>query len=619
MLINLAKTNVLGSQIYQTQNAERETRTSDEKRTTCIERPNILFDDLHSLWLLEFVKQIIGDFVHIAAPNRSVKTAIILDNSPGYVGIAPAIHGWLTDCGPIRGKFLTVTSLDAQDLRACERASDALHTLYKEKWKTSRLFVDRECNGDEICVAKDQEAFFMQLATAKPKTFRPDDPFAFYRPQTIEKVVAHQNAVNGVDFCAHPSKYLGAIVNRVPRAVKMGRLIYDVSEGPIKRDGTIGQLLGAVERGHLSRERMVSYDEYIENQFMLQSMQRGHRRSEHRLHRLIKSLEMSEHELQKGDRERSDDLDRRKRLDSANYELSTADILHMTEVVNRSRLAVDDAGFGHLARLIRDEWLPGSIVPGFRSALMGLLRESDFPLFEVTRHEVDPDLANSEMHDFVQKLKKHIMFAARESKMGHLIMADERTVDLLAGVLARLASLSLASSIWHTPFEMEIAELFAGVLAIELTHWKKRGQDHHGRYGIERFLAQESVNSSELEEEMMAVRKLAFLRHGIIRESDGGFSDFYKACTSAQARLLDCTADARFLVSLMVYIVKAEAEKRDIFPFVRGIADAVIVEKTLSHEEAPKQMAKALMAAEYYREFDGVLAKVLSDWGVANA
>jgi hypothetical protein len=69
----------------------------------------------------------------------------------------------------------------------------------------------------------------------------------------------------------------------------------------------------------------------------------------------------------------------------------------------------------------------------------------------------------------------------------------------------------------------------------------------------------------------------------------------------------------------MQFIVKGETESRELFPFVRGIAEAVIVEKTLAHEDVPKQMAKALMAAEYFAEFDGVLTNTLSDWGVADA
>ena len=179
LYVDLTRANLLGSQIYKTDKPRAGgsgVETSHDKRTTCIERPGILFDDLYSHWLLEFVKHIIGDFVRVADSSGHSKTAIILDNSPGYVGIAPAIHEWLTDYGPAIGKFLTVSSLDAQDLRACERAIDALHGLYMAKWATSRLFVDGADRGDGIRVAKHQEAFFMQFATSAKGKHATADP-----------------------------------------------------------------------------------------------------------------------------------------------------------------------------------------------------------------------------------------------------------------------------------------------------------------------------------------------------------------------------------------------------------------------------------------------------------
>lgn len=250
---------------------------------------------------------------------------------------------------------------------------------------------------------------------------------------------------------------------------------------------------------------------------------------------------------------------------------------------------------------------------------MGLLRESDIPHFEMMRLDTDSGPAGPETHDFIAHLKKRILMEVRESPIRKPVMADERTVNLLADVLSGLVGLSFTSPMWHESFQMEIAELFAGVLAVELAHWTSRGKERQSRSSVERFLAQESVKGTELKEDEMAFRHSRLFRHHRAHEDEGSFADFYKACTSAQARLIDFAADAQFLIRLMQFIVKGETENRELFPFVRGIAEEVIIEKTLSHEDAPQQMAKALMAAEYFREFDGVLAKILSDWGVADA
>ena len=101
-------------------------------------------------------------------------------------------------------------------------------------------------------------------------------------------------------------------------------------------------------------------------------------------------------------------------------------------------------------------------------------------------------------------------------------------------------------------------------------------------------------------------------------DRESGFAAFYRSVTSAQARLIDFAADSRFILQLLQFIVKGEMKEGMLFPFVRGIAEDVIVKKTLSHENAPKRMGKALMATECYMEFDRVLKKVLADWGLAN-
>ena len=116
---------------------------------------------------------------------------------------------------------------------------------------------------------------------------------------------------------------------------------------------------------------------------------------------------------------------------------------------------------------------------------------------------------------------------------------------------------------------------------------------------------------------MEIFRPLRFFRHHMMEEGDTNIARFYKACTSAQARLIDFAADSRFLIQLLRFIVEGEMTKGDLFPFVRGIAEDVIINKTLRHEDAPARMAKGLQTAEYFREFDQVLMRVLKDWEVA--
>lgn len=610
LLVNLMKVNVIGSQIYKTRK-----EPGEGKWTTSVERPAMLFDDLHTLWLLEFVQQIIADFARVASRRSDAKTAIILDNSPGYVGIAPAIHDWLTDSGPDCGKFLIVTSLDAQDLQACERAVDALHGLYTGKWQTSRLLIAAGETDDAISLDHNQETFFMRLASSARARSAEADPLAFYRRGT--ETSSQQECERGQTFCDQPSEYIAAIINRVPRAVKIGRLLYEHHYSPSANEGaTLSRLLGGKDARQRWRDRMVSYDEYIENQFLLQLLRRAPDRSVRRVHRLIETLNMAEHELHTGTHETGEDAIRLFATDCRHQERLWVQLARANDILIRARSAVDEAGFGHLARLIHDEWLPGSIVQDFRSALFKLLRESDFPFFEMLPFDDHCGPANTEAREFVDGLKEHIVMELRHARERQFHIADNWTVDTLAGVLSGLVGLSLTGPMWHSPLRKEISGLFAGVLAIELRHWAKKGEERSSKYGMQRFLAQESLSQAEFRKSKEMFEHFRFFRHHMMEEGEAGLIDFYSACTTAQARLIDFIADSRFLLQLLVCIVKGEIERGNLFPFVRGIAEDVIIRKTLPHDEAPNKMATALQTAEYFREFDDVLGRVLKDWGV---
>ncbi len=615
--VNLDRVNVLGSQIYRIEGQQRSESNRPNQGMTCLERPSVLFDDLHTLWLLDFIRQLVADFCRIVCTSDSSdqRSAIIIDNSPGYVGIAPTIHEWLTDCGPIVGKFVTVTSLDAQDLQACGRAVCALHDLYRAKWQTSRLFLNASDAGSGFALAKEQEAFFMRLATARSESGASTEQLAFFTGGHHSS--RHSGDNDGKAFRDAPWKYIGLLINRVPRAVKRGHLAYEFSSADINALCSVVQAPSHREGITGWREHMVSYDEYIENQFLLQSLQRGRRRPERRLHRLLDTID---HAIERLGMEMQSpegavaifgaDGDSPRHLHSR--------LITCNEIVTRARSALDDAGLGHLARLIHDEWLPGSIIPSFRSALSNLLRESDFPYFEMVPFELDTGPVNPDAQEFVRDLREHVVMAMRESERSASDL-DEGTVHTLSGVMASLAGLSLTSPLWHSPLREELVGLFAGVLSIELLHWNKRSAGKSARHGVQRFLAQESVEHSEIEKELMMSRRFRFFRHHMMRaEGESAFSDFYSVCTSSQARLLDFAADAQFLLRLMQFMVREEMERRGLFPFVRGLAEAVIDEKTVRHEEAPARMAKALQSAEYFGEFDKVLRRILRNWGVVN-
>jgi hypothetical protein len=617
--VDLELVNVLGSQVYRTERQQQTKAGARSRKITCLERPSVLFDDLHTLWLLEFIQDIVSDFCHVAreANPGAGKVAVILDNSPGYVGIAPAIHEWLTDCGPEIGKFLTVASLDNQDLRACGRAIDVLHGLYRTKWETSRLFLRAKKPGRDISLAKEQQAFFMRLATARSEHGISAKELAFFKAEPHSSTKRKTDPADGDVFLNSPNKYIGLLINRVPRAVKRGHLAYELSSPSTDGLSSVMEVSPHAEGVARWREHMVSYDEYIENQFLLQSLQRRGRRPERRLRPLLESIDRAIERvgIKTHGAEGSMALFG---ADGSNSGHLRSQLIICNKFVTEARSALDDAGLGHLARLVHDEWLPGSIIPSFRSALSSLLRASEFPYFETVPFEMDSGPVNPGAQDFVRDLKKHILMEMQESS-GGAGGQDESVVDILSGVMTSLVALSLTSPLWHSPLREELVGLFAGVLSIELRHWKRGRDGRSPRQGVQRFLAQESVKHSELEKEFMMSRQLRFFEHHMMRpDGVSAFSDFYSACTSSQARLIDSAADSRFLLQIMQFMVREELEKGQLFPSVRRLAEDVIVRKTVRHEEIPSRMASALQSAEYFMEFSQVLNRLLRDWGRAD-
>ena len=94
------KIHLIGSDIY------------DEDGQMIID-PRELMDDLHSYWFLDMIKTIVANY---SKDSTMPKQAIVLDNSPGYVGIGKCIREWLTSGEIEKTRFVLVSSLDEQDI-----------------------------------------------------------------------------------------------------------------------------------------------------------------------------------------------------------------------------------------------------------------------------------------------------------------------------------------------------------------------------------------------------------------------------------------------------------------------------------------------------------------------
>jgi hypothetical protein len=436
LVIDLEKINLLGSQIYRTDVEElNEHNESKNPKILCVEKPQILFDNLHSLWFLEFVNHLIDNFIAIVR-DKFCKIAVVLDNSPGYVGFAPVIQDWLTDRGPKDSKFLMVTSLDAQDLVATERGIELLHKLYEDKWHTSQLFRTAKTNGSGIHVKKDQESFFFRLATTAAEARNTNDPLSFYRKvQGNDKVI--NSSSDGEQYCEHLEEYISVIVNRIPRSIKQREWAFEFPE-QLAHDANILRKL--LTGGNLKRDpldRMIAYNEYIAGQFSQLSPYRRRRRGRYELDmsNLIESLNEAERELgsfSERDIFPSGERDIRRFKDSLNR------IAVSNEIINRVRAALEDSGWIHLNQLIQSKWLPSSIITEFRTLLGRLLRERDIPFLpNLSLNSLDienDELFRKPFLHFYAKLWRRL----RNSELRSKAILDTRMSEIFGELISRV-------------------------------------------------------------------------------------------------------------------------------------------------------------------------------------
>ncbi|GAB1365837.1 hypothetical protein MASR1M36_07080 [Candidatus Cloacimonadaceae bacterium] len=610
---DLNKINIIGSQIYRT---EKEHNGKLMHTDSCIMQPSDLFDKLHSYWLLDFVKQLIEDFVMMARRDKQ-KIAIVLDNSPGYIGIAPAIHDWLTDLGPIIAKLLFVSSLDKQDILSCNFAIDAVHRLFTRKWNTSRQYMEASKPLGTIDDVEDEE-FFLRLANTNHD--EGTSSLAFYQIDNAN--YDNQKDLLSLNITDKSEKYLALVFNRVPRAIKKGDIDFELLYLSDRDFSPIISLMKHEDRFPELKSRMVSYDEYIENQFLYQSMQRKYRSSRYLTNwrRLIEKIDQMEETFIMPLPNTEKDIYENFTIHSPYFQRIGKRIFQANAIITEARSNMAETGLSHLARLIHDEWLPGSIVPTFRVTLLTLLRDSRLPFMDMSPFELEDRFDTNEINHISERLYERLVHGVHELTNNGLII-DELSLEILIGVLSFLVASSLSPRIWHSSIEKELSEFLTGVLSIELTHWSSDSEGLKRKRNLQEFLARESVTKRELRnDKMFRLGSMRFMRNSMMHGEDT-FIEFYRSCTSAQARLIDFEADSRFVLQLIRFMVeqnlgKEENDNGNLFPFVRGIAEKVIIEKTLTHREARNRMSHALKTAEYFSEFKAVLSSIFNDWEI---
>lgn len=141
-LFDIEKLNVIGSELY------------DEERLVI--DPRVLMDELHSYWVISMLKEISEVF---SKSDATRKTAIIIDNSPGYAGMGRAVHEWLSDLGPKHARFLLVSSLDEQDIKSTVYSLKEIRRQVEGKIRVKKYFDQLSANKKLVRLNEKEEDF----------------------------------------------------------------------------------------------------------------------------------------------------------------------------------------------------------------------------------------------------------------------------------------------------------------------------------------------------------------------------------------------------------------------------------------------------------------------------
>lgn len=225
--------NVIGSELY-------------ARNGSLLYDPSIIFDEIHNYWLLDMIRVIAQSFTEVFDDEK--KIVVILDNSPGYVGLGKSIHNLLTDLGPERGKFLSVSSLDIQDIDSCLKAVKNIHDLTHAKERGASIYFDSaNQNLAALKVGSVEQETFDRLAIG-------DVALSYYAQK--DRIVADMDVYQAIVF------------NKVPLTVKNGRLIYQYANKD--NEDLWSVFVGLC--GDNPNSCMIPYDESIHYQFFRNSL-----------------------------------------------------------------------------------------------------------------------------------------------------------------------------------------------------------------------------------------------------------------------------------------------------------------------------------------------------------
>lgn len=198
--------------------------------------PRELMDELNTYWLLDLIKDIASSFDKI----NEMPTAIVIDNSPGFVGIDKAIRNWMSDIGPQFSHFLLVSSIDSQDVKSVIGSAEEIRKSMQAKWDIAHGSFIKEDNRDLLKNDSSIGQFMFSFAGGNK-----------YESASVDEI--------------SESRYLSILFNKVPNDVIDEHIEYSLPE--FSSPSLLGLQTKLIPLTKGFPDIVVGYDNMISEQF----------------------------------------------------------------------------------------------------------------------------------------------------------------------------------------------------------------------------------------------------------------------------------------------------------------------------------------------------------------
>ena len=514
--------------------------------------PAILLENLHVYWLTKMITEVCERFEKCFDDNK--QCVIILDNSPGFVGIGKAVHDIMTDIGPEKAKFLTVSSLDIQDLESSLKSVYSIHQQYLDKLYGSRY--PESHMGDENFYAQ------VQLSGVTE--------YVYYKQDQKEASI--------------PS-YQALIINKVAKSILEGRQRYDYHKSlPKSLHGVFEGLYGDDIKDY-----MVPFDRVISTQFYGVLVETN-KKERSNLSTLKKRLNTIEWQI--------------KMLDELGPDLLPYDLLRRAEgfdkTIDTLKGALIASGYEVIASKINPDWSPTMPLRDMIVILKEAGFSSDtFEFYVPKRNRMEREMV------YFQGIAAKASYYAEQKCQDYVWLASA-----VASVACELSFSHSNKILWSNNRTWrndeivfgESKENWANMVNYSLSMWMERIVFEH------REEKEQHLTSFILSRQACAFD--GFLKD--LFDQD----DFVLSVKNAIARLIDLESDMQTLVNLIRIITVNNDGNYSLDVDFVSFLNKKIIEKRYDYIQAKQLMYSELKDSDYMAFYQKVLNNVICNWSL---